>query len=111
MLLLLLKHLLLLHRLCLWCQVAQRMRIRHAASHTLTSHLRRHATHLSPRMLTTHGGRTSVEFLPLDIGRKESVTGLIDELKKRHPGGVDVVVNNAGVALQGFGECFVPSTF
>ncbi|MDC0716314.1 SDR family NAD(P)-dependent oxidoreductase [Nannocystis bainbridge] len=43
-----------------------------------------------------------VEFLPLDVGDSASVARLVAELRRLDPEGLDVVVANAGVALDGF---------
>eukprot|EP00002_Diphylleia_rotans_P004864 TRINITY_DN1377_c0_g1_i1.p1 TRINITY_DN1377_c0_g1~~TRINITY_DN1377_c0_g1_i1.p1 ORF type:complete len:263 (-),score=71.28 TRINITY_DN1377_c0_g1_i1:218-1006(-) len=44
-------------------------------------------------------GATNVEFLPLDITNTESIAAFKDVLEKR--GGIDVLVNNAGIAWKG----------
>ncbi|MFY0540832.1 SDR family NAD(P)-dependent oxidoreductase [Nannocystis pusilla] len=43
-----------------------------------------------------------VEFVPLDVRDPASVDRLVAELKRVHPEGLDVVIANAGVALDGF---------
>ncbi|WP_434417654.1 SDR family NAD(P)-dependent oxidoreductase [Nannocystis pusilla] len=43
-----------------------------------------------------------VEFLPLDVRDPASVDRLVAELKRAHPEGLNVVIANAGVALNGF---------
>lgn len=45
-----------------------------------------------------------VDFEPLDVTDPASVTRLAGVLKTAHPGGLDVVVANAGVAMKGFDE-------
>lgn len=59
---------------------------------------------LKERALTAHGGLTEVKFHPLDIGSTESIGALHAHLKKEHPEGLDFIINNAGIAMQGFGE-------
>lgn len=44
----------------------------------------------------------SVEALTLDVADPDSARHFAAALAQRHPGGVDVLVNNAGVALRGF---------
>jgi len=44
-----------------------------------------------------------VESRELDVAREESVRALADAVREAH-GGVDVLVNNAGIALKGFDE-------
>ena len=51
---LLLQELLLLGHLCLWCQVAHRVRIRYTTRHALPAHLARYSAHLGTWMLSTH---------------------------------------------------------
>ncbi|WAS96850.1 SDR family NAD(P)-dependent oxidoreductase [Nannocystis punicea] len=43
-----------------------------------------------------------VEFLQLDVSDPASVDRLVAEVRRLHPEGLDVVVANAGVALNGF---------
>lgn len=43
-----------------------------------------------------------VEFRRLDVTDPASVTRLADDLRAAHPEGLDLVVANAGIALQGF---------
>src|SRR5690348_7312487 len=42
-----------------------------------------------------------VECWPLDVTREDSIAGLADHLRNAH-GGLDILVDNAGVALKGF---------
>ena len=60
------------------------------------------------KVLARHGGHTDIKYYPLDISKKESIATFVDELKKQHPEGIDFVVNNAAVALEGFGELLLP---
>lgn len=62
------------------------------------------------RALRTYGGLTDVEYLPLDIESKQSIDDFATTLKQRHPEGIDFLINNAGVALQGFDENVVRQT-
>ena len=58
--------------------------------------------------LGSNGGLTTVRYHGLDVGEEESVWGFRGFLEREHSQGVDVVVNNAGVAMEGFGMlwCF-----
>lgn len=53
--------------------------------------------------LKMHGGLSEVRYRTLDISKEDSIRSAGEWLKKEHPAGVDVIVNNAGIALQGFG--------
>ena len=56
----------------------------------------------SAKALYTHGGLTQVQYHPLDIAQTKSIQELRAHLEKTHPDGIDVLVNNAGIALDGF---------
>ena len=45
------------------------------------------------------GGDTTIRYHALDISQSKSIRQFCDFLKKEHPDGIDVVVNNAGTAL------------
>ena len=62
------------------------------------------------KALRSHGGLTDVEYLPLDIDSKQSIADFATEIKKAHPGGIDFLINNAGVALDGFDAELVKKT-
>ena len=49
-------------------------------------------------------GALGAEFLPLDVADPDSVAALAAALRDRHPDGLDVLVCNAGVAMDGFDE-------
>lgn len=55
------------------------------------------------KVLTQAGGLTEVKFHLLDISQTDSIRTFATHLKKEHPDGVDFVINNAGIAVQGFG--------
>jgi len=50
----------------------------------------------------------NVEVLTLDVTDQQSVDSEIAQLLQRSPGGLDVVVNNAGMASAGISEAFAP---
>lgn len=58
----------------------------------------------SAKALAQDGGLTDVKYHPLDISDSRSIDSFCEFLKKEHPEGIDVLVNNAGVALDGFGR-------
>ena len=55
------------------------------------------------RALVQDCGLTAVRYHGLDVGVRESVLGFKKFLEREHPEGIDVVVNNAGIAMKGFG--------
>lgn len=56
------------------------------------------------KVLAEDGGATTIKFQILDINDAGSIHAFRDFLKKEHPEGIDVVINNAGISLDGFGE-------
>jgi carbonyl reductase 1 len=56
------------------------------------------------KVLSQDGGDSSIKFKELDISNEGSIKSFGEFLKKEHPEGIDVVVNNAGIALNGFGK-------
>ncbi|KAL9111925.1 MAG: hypothetical protein Q9227_003775 [Pyrenula ochraceoflavens] len=66
---------------------------------------------LKAKALKEHGGLTQVEWHGLDISKTSSVREFAGWVRERHgDGGVDVVVNNAGVAMDGFDANIVKTT-
>ena len=57
-------------------------------------------------VLTKDGGKVDIEYHQLDISDSQSIQGLAEFLKKTHGSGIDAVVNNAGIAMNGFGSYF-----
>lgn len=55
------------------------------------------------KALVSQGGSTSVQFHGLDISKPKSIKDFASFLKGEHPDGIDMVVNNAGIAMNGFG--------
>lgn len=56
----------------------------------------------SARVLARDGGPVSLAFQPLDVGDAASIDAFAAQLRAAH-GQIDVLVNNAGVAMDGFG--------
>ena len=54
--------------------------------------------------LREDGGPTEVRYHQLDISQTNSIRGFSDFLKKEHPDGIDIVINNAGIAMDGFSK-------
>ena len=54
------------------------------------------------KVLGQDGGLTDIRFHQLDIIHSGSIDALVGDLRKAHPGGLDFVVNNAGIAMDGF---------
>ena len=55
------------------------------------------------KALADDGGLTSIKYQALDISKPKSITDFATLIQKEHPEGIDMVVNNAGIAMQGFG--------
>lgn len=64
----------------------------------------------SAKVLTKDGGHTEISFKELDIGDSKSIHAFADFLHKQHPEGIDMVINNAGIALEGFNSKIVDET-
>lgn len=56
------------------------------------------------KVLAQDGGDTTIKFKELDISNAMSIREFAESLHKDHPGGIDFVINNAGIAMQGFGK-------
>jgi carbonyl reductase 1 len=54
------------------------------------------------KALTQDGGETDIKYAELDIGSKASVRRFTGLLRNEHEG-IDIVVNNAGIMMDGFG--------
>ena len=65
---------------------------------------------VSAKALRSHGGLTDIKYLPLDIDDTKSIDAFASQLKKNHPDGVDILINNAGIALDGFDSGIVKKT-
>ncbi|KAK5098656.1 hypothetical protein LTR70_002545 [Exophiala xenobiotica] len=62
------------------------------------------------KALQKDGGLSDVKYLPLDIDSQDSIKSFAATLKKEHPEGIDILLNNAGVALDGFDASVVKKT-
>ena len=56
------------------------------------------------KVLAQDGGDTTIKFRELDISNTKSIHEFADFLKTEQPDGIDMVTNNAGIAMQGFGN-------
>lgn len=61
------------------------------------------------KALADDGGLTTIKFHQLDISSKQSIDDFASFLSKEH-GSVDCVINNAGIAMNGFDEKVVKET-
>jgi len=59
---------------------------------------------------TVNEGHNEIQYHELDIGQAKSIQKFRDFLKEKHPDGIDVVVNNAGIAMNGFDDNVVKET-
>ena len=56
--------------------------------------------------LKVDGGLSEIRFHALDITDKSSITAFAETLRKNHGDeGIDFFINNAAIALDGFGNC------
>lgn len=56
------------------------------------------------KALKSDGGDTEIKFHALDITESNSIDSFAEDLKKAHGDGIDFVINNAGIALDGFSK-------
>ena len=49
-------------------------------------------------------GLSEIKFHLLDITSSDSIKTLASDLKQAHSDGIDFVINNAGIAMDGFGK-------
>lgn len=50
------------------------------------------------------GGLSEIKFHSLDITDSSSIKSFAVHLKQAHGDGIDFVINNAGIAMNGFGK-------
>jgi len=62
------------------------------------------------KALKADGGLSEIRFHLLDITSSSSIKGLADHLKQTHGDGIDFVINNAGIAMDGFDANVVKTT-
>lgn len=62
------------------------------------------------KALRSHGGLTDVKYLNLDISSEQSIENFAAHLKTEHPDGIDFLINNAAIAMQGFDANVVKGT-
>ncbi|KAI9761894.1 MAG: hypothetical protein M1840_001547 [Geoglossum simile] len=62
------------------------------------------------KALVADGGLVDVRHHALDIAKATTIQSFADFLQKEHPQGIDFVVNNAGIAMSGFGPDTVNGT-
>jgi len=60
--------------------------------------------------LKQHGGLSEIKYHQLDITDRKSLDAFTTYLKQAHGGGIDLVINNAGIALNGFDSNVVKTT-
>ena len=60
--------------------------------------------------LQADGGPSEVKYLQLDIDSQDSIKAFASKIKESHPDGIDFLINNAGVALNGFDINVVKNT-
>lgn len=64
----------------------------------------------SAKALRSHGGLADIKYLPLDIDSKQSIEEFATTLKEEHPDGIDFLINNAAIAMNGFDKNVVEKT-
>ncbi|TKA31997.1 hypothetical protein B0A50_01242 [Salinomyces thailandicus] len=62
------------------------------------------------KVLAQDGGLTTIKFQELDISQTTSIQQFSEFLRTEHPQGLDFVINNAGIAMQGFDSNVVKTT-
>jgi carbonyl reductase 1 len=53
------------------------------------------------KVLAEDGGDTTITYHALDITQSQNIRDFRDFLKKQHPDGIDIVINNAGIRIPG----------
>lgn len=62
------------------------------------------------KALRSYGGLTDIKFHQLDISQPPSIDAFAAFLRTAHPDGIDFVINNAGLAMDGFNLNVVKTT-
>ena len=60
--------------------------------------------------LDSYGGLSTVKFHELDISDPNSIDAFAASMKETHPDGIDFLINNAGIAMNGFDLHVVKTT-
>jgi carbonyl reductase 1 len=61
--------------------------------------------------LVTDGGLTEIKYHSFDVTDKESVQSFAKHLTQTHGDGIDIFINNAGIALDGFSRIAPSRTY
>lgn len=59
---------------------------------------------LNAKALNQDGGLTEIKYHSLDISESSSIQDFASYLKQEHPDGIDILINNAAIAMDGFSE-------
>ncbi|KAF2263177.1 carbonyl reductase [Lojkania enalia] len=62
------------------------------------------------KALAADGGLSEIRFHDLDITDSSSIRSFTEHVGRAHPDGIDFVINNAGIAMQGFDSDVVKTT-
>lgn len=62
------------------------------------------------KVLAQDGGNTTIKFSELDISKTANVDAFAATMEKENPDGIDFVINNAGIAMNGFDSEIVQTT-
>ncbi|KAF2130858.1 carbonyl reductase [Dothidotthia symphoricarpi CBS 119687] len=62
------------------------------------------------KALQADGGPSEIKFRALDITDEESVKSFVAHLKQTHSDGINFIINNAGIAMEGFNANVVKTT-
>jgi carbonyl reductase 1 len=82
-------------------------RLAQAGLHVIIGSRDEEAGNAAARTLSNDG--FEAEALPLDVGSKESILAFVEAIRHKH-GGLDVLVNNAGMSMDGFNESVARKT-
>lgn len=62
------------------------------------------------KALKAQGGRSEIKHATLDISDDASIKSFVEDIKTKHPEGIDYVISNAGIAMTGFDVKVVKET-
>lgn len=65
---------------------------------------------IKAKSLVGEGGLSDIKYHTLDIADTNSIKAFAEHLKTSHGDGIDFVINNAGIAMQGFDSNVVKTT-